>query len=468
MIAENEIVRKSAIELRRLIVNKELSPVEVVEACLSQIEKYNGVINAVWTVNESALDEAHKAEQAIVNGDKLGILHGLPVGIKDVTETAGIRTTYGSPLYSTHIPKEDALVVQRLKQAGAIILGKTNTPEFATGGNTFNEVFGATRNPWNTKLSAGGSTGGGAAALSSGMITLAEGTDLGGSLRIPASFCGVVGLRPSPGLVPTEPTNYLWDSLSVTGGLARTADDLALMLQAVSGPGEQTPFCQPNKERDYISAVRKKSPNKLKVAYCRDIAGSGIEDELGQICRNASFELSQIGMEVDEIDFDLSFGRDAFLDLRGYRMVAQHFNRLDKLDELGENLRGNIRAALKITVEQLAASEQTRLKIQQKFESFFEDYDTLLTPCMVVSPFPVEQNYPETVAGKKMKTYVDWFAPTFLLSLTGLPVGCVPCGLTSEKLPVGLQIVGKPWSEESVLALAQRVQDLFPIGLPYL
>src|SRR5688572_27984524 len=224
----------SATALRRLVERRERSPVEVVEACLARLERFNGVLNAVVTLSERALDDARALEREVARG-RVRPLCGLPVGIKDVTPVAGLRTTYGSPLYADHVPREDALVVRRLREAGAVILGKTNCPEFAAGGNTFNQVFGCTRNPWNPARSAGGSTGGGAAALASGMIALAEGTDLGGSLRIPASFCGVTGLRPSVGLVPTHPTDWVWDTLQVTGPIARTAEDVALMLQTISG-----------------------------------------------------------------------------------------------------------------------------------------------------------------------------------------------------------------------------------------
>ena len=236
MSAPSSLALLPAVELRRRVASGELSPVEVVDACLAQLDRHNGSINAVVTLDESAREQAIALERRLAAGADPGPLCGLPVGIKDITPVAGVRTTYGSPLFADHVPTEDALVVRRLRAAGAVILGKTNTPEFAAGGNTFNEVFGRTRNPWNPELSAGGSTGGGAAALATGMIALAEGTDLGGSLRVPASFCGVVGLRPSLGLVPTVPTAWPEDDLSVTGPMGRTAADVALMLEAISGP----------------------------------------------------------------------------------------------------------------------------------------------------------------------------------------------------------------------------------------
>src|SRR6266550_3632231 len=240
-----DLADRSASELARLVRSREVSPVEVVEACLARVERYNPAVNAVVTLNPRALDDAGDLELRLVRGEEVGLLAGLPVGIKDVTPVAGLRTTYGSALYRDYIPAEDALVVRRLRDAGAVILGKTNCPEFAAGGNTFNEVFGRTRNPWDPTRSAGGSTGGGAAGLVTGMIALAEGTDLGGSLRIPASFCGVVGLRPSVGLVPTYPADWAWDTLQVEGPVARTAEDVALMLQAVAGPSPLSPLAQP-------------------------------------------------------------------------------------------------------------------------------------------------------------------------------------------------------------------------------
>src|SRR2546423_5072941 len=265
-----ELADRSASDLARLVRSREISPVEVVEACLARVERCNPAVNAIVTLNPRALDEAAALERRLVRGQDIGLLAGLPVGIQDVTPVAGLRTTYGSTLYRDHVPTEDALVVQRLRAAGAVILGKTNCPEFAAGGATFNEVFGRTRNPWDPTRTAGGSTGGGAAGLVTGMIALAEGTDLGGSLRLPASFCGVVGLRPSVGLVPTYPAEWLWDSLHVEGPVARTAEDIALMLQAVSGPSPMSPLAQPRDGRDFVAAGARGGFNRVRVRYRRD------------------------------------------------------------------------------------------------------------------------------------------------------------------------------------------------------
>src|SRR2546429_4449712 len=279
-----DLADRSAPGLARLVGSREVPPVGVMEACLARVERYTPAVNAVVTLNPRALDDAGDLELRLVRGEEVGLLAGLPVGIKDVTPVAGLRTTYGSALYRDYIPAEDALVVRRLRDAGAVILGKTNCPEFAAGGNTFNEVFGHTRNPWDPARSAGGSTGGGAAGLVTGMIALAEGTDLGGSLRIPASFCGVVGLRPSVGLVPTHPADWARGTPQVEGPVARTAEDVALMLQAIAGPSALSPIAQPVAGRDFVAAVKAGVRRGVRAAYCSDIAGIGVDPAIERVC----------------------------------------------------------------------------------------------------------------------------------------------------------------------------------------
>jgi amidase len=455
-----------AAEIARRVAAREMSATEVVEAALERVSRLNPELNAVVTLNDRALDDARSLDRRIANGEQVGALVGVPVGIKDVTQVAGLRTTFGSPLYKDHVPEEDALVVQRLRAAGAIILGKTNTPEFAAGGNTWNDVFGRTRNPWDPSKSAGGSTGGGAVGLATGMIALAEGTDLGGSLRIPASFCGVLGLRPSPGLVPTHPSDFVWDTLQVTGPMGRSAEDVALMLQAVAGPSPYAPLQQPIAGRDFVGAVRAGPRKGLRVAYCSDIAGIGVDPGVESACRRAADSLVGGGIAVERIDLDLSLGRDAFLALRGLWFVTWMQQRLHRLVEFGINVKNNTKAGLAGAVGDLGAAEAIRGQIWHRFRELFERYDHLLTPTMAVPPFPVEQNYPDAVAGKTMKTYVDWIAPTFVLSLTGLPVASVPCGLDPDGMPVGMQVVGPPEGEEAVLALAAVLQTRCPIGAP--
>ena len=449
----------SAADIRRRIGAKEVTVAEYVGACLERVAQLNPTLNAIVTLNPQALDDAAELDRRINKGEDPGPLCGLTVGIKDVTPVAGLRTTFGSPLYADYVPKEDALVVRRLRNAGAVILGKTNCPEFAAGANTFNDVFGRTRNPWDTTKSAGGSTGGGAAALATGMVALAEGTDLGGSLRIPAAFCGVAGLRPSVGLVPTHPTDWVWDTLQVTGPMARTADDIALMLQAIAGPSECSPYAQPMDGRDFVRGARAARKN-LRLAYCADIAGIGVDPDVERVCRDAAFALAGKNAVVEEIQLDLSTARPAFLSLRGLWFVTHMFGRLDMRDRFGPNVGNNVRSGLEVTSKEIAAAEAYRNQLWHQCRQFFNEYDHLLTPCVAVPPFPVEQNYPDTIAGKPMQTYIDWIAPTFVLSLTGLPVACVPAGLDSGGMPVGLQIAGGQFGEEDVLAIAAQIQRM--------
>ncbi len=464
-MSDPEICRLPAVQLRDRIRAREVSAVEVAEAFLTHIERVNPQLNAICTPAPDIVNQASQVDRQIAAVD-IRPLQGVPVGIKDVTETRGIRTTYGSPLYSDNVPAQDALVVRRLKSAGAIIVGKTNTPEFAAGGNTFNEVFGVTRNPWNPALSAGGSTGGGAASLASCMISLAQGTDLGGSLRIPASFCGVVGLRPSPGLVPSWPSGFLWDDLQVEGPMARTAEDVALMLDVISGPSGYSPLCQPIEGRNFLASVREPMIEAPRVAYAADLAGIGIDPEIEQICRSCAESLPEAGSPLEIMDFDLSEGWQAFLALRGLWMVIHQHSRLELLDHLGPNVAGNVQAGLQVSTRELAAAVQYRSRLWERFRRFFETYAALLTPCMAVPPFPAEENFPSHIAGSAMKTYIDWIAPTFILSLAGLPVASVPAGIDSRSLPVGIQIVGPPQGEERVLQLAHRVSEQISIGLP--
>lgn len=463
---DDSIADLPAHEIARRVRAREVSPVEVLDACMARVERHNPRLNAVVTMNPAALDDAAELERRIARGEDPGPLAGVPVGIKDVTEVAGVRTTYCSPLFADHVPAEDAEVVRRLRAAGAVILGKTNTPEFAAGGNTFNAVFGLTRNPWNPERSAGGSTGGGAVGLVTGMFGLAQGTDLGGSLRIPASFCGVVGLRPSVGLVPTWPQEYVWDPMQVTGVMGRTAEDVALGLQAVAGPSDLAPLAQPVEGRDFAAAVRGADVRGRRFAWCRDIGGIGIDADVERVCREAAFALRDAGAVVEEIELDLSYARKPFLALRGYWFVSQLYPHLDKLERFGVNVANNVRAGLAVTMQELGAAEQARRRIWEDFRALFGRFDHLLTPTMAVPPFPVEENFPRTVGGREMETYVDWIAPTFVLSMTGLPVASVPAGVDSAGMPVGLQVVAPPRGEERALAAAAIVQQLRPMPHP--
>jgi amidase len=459
-----DLARLDAVSLAAAIRSRQVSPREVVEAVIDRIERRDGPVNSVCTIaREQARQAALAAEAAVMQGAPLGPLHGVPVGIKDVTPTAGIRTTFGSRLYETNIPAVDAEVVRRLKAAGAIVVAKTNTPEFAAGANTFNEVFGVTRNPWDTRLSAGGSTGGGAAALAAGLIPLAEGTDFGGSLRVPASFCGVVGLRPTPGLTPLRPGVLPWDSLRVSGPMARTAEDVALMMGAIAGPCAQSPISLPVSMDGLLDQVRGFSVKGLKVGYVDDVSGVGIEGGIASLCRRAARALADAGAIVEETVLDLAEGCEAFPVLRGETVLLTHRSRMDQIDQMGKNLAGNIRYGQSLTLAQVVEAEAARARLWERTCTFFSRFDILLTPCVPVPPFPVEQNHPTHIGGKPMKSYIDWIAPTYVLTLVGVPTASVPAGLDGNGLPVGVQVAAPRLAEATVLGVARTLQQLVPV-----
>lgn len=467
-MADESLTRKSARELASLIRNRDVSPVEVLDAHLAVIERVNPTLNAIITLAaDKARAAARAAEDAAQTGASLGPLHGLPIGIKDITATAGIRTTFGSPLYKDYVPQEDAEVVRRLKVAGAIVLAKTNTPEFATGANTVNALFGATRNPWNTDLSPAGSSGGSAVAVAAGMLPIAQGTDFGCSIRIPAAFCGIVGIRPTPGLTPNHPMPLAWDPGQVHGPLARTAEDAAMVLDAMIGFSRLSPISVSPPWPSALSIVERTSDAKgLRIAYASDIAGIGVDDEIDAICRTAVERLRELGAEVEQVTFDVSDGRDPYQTWRGAWMVGQQFARLSQLEQFGENLKGNIKAGLEVTALDLAEAEQARLRVFHRFRELFDRFDLLITPAAPVRPYPVTMNFPAEINGRKFENYVDWIAPAFLVTLVSLPAGSVPAGKTADGLPVGAQIVAPRFEEPKILSIAKLIQQTNPIGWP--
>src|SRR5258708_20715874 len=335
--------RKTAVELASLIATKAVSPVEVLDDHLATIARVNPKLNAIVTlVADAARASAKEAEAAVTRGDKLGALHGLPVVIKDITPTKGIRTTYGSPLFKDNVPAEDAEVVRRLNAAGAIVLGTASTPEFAAGANTFNDVFGVTRIPWKPALSPAVSSGGSAVAVGTGMVPLAQGTDFGCSIRMPASFCGIVGIRPTPGLTPNHPMPLAWDPGQVHGPLARTAEDAALMLYAIVGFSAMSPISVAPPWASAHAIVAKANDAKgLRIAYVSDIAGIGVEPEIDAICRATAISLRDAGASVEEIAFDISDGKSPYQAWRGLWMVGQQFANLKHLDQSSATLKAN-------------------------------------------------------------------------------------------------------------------------------
>lgn len=457
-----------AATLVREIAAGRLSPVDLLEECLAAIAARNPALNAIVTIAEKQAREAARlAEEAVKAGKELGPLHGLPIVIKDVTETAGIRTTYGSPLYRDNVPTEDAEVVARLRRAGAVILGKTNTPEFATGANTVNRVFGATRNPWNTELSPAGSSGGSAAAVAAGMVQLAHGTDFGCSIRIPASFCGLVGIRTTAGLVPNRPLPLSPDYGQVHGPLARTAEDAALFLDAITGLDPLWPGSVAPPWESAVSAMRSHAaPAKLRIAYVRDMAGIGVEPDVARVVEAALPALDEEGADIEEVAFDASAGIAAYDTLRAAWMVGQQYHRLDRLDEFEAALAGNVRRGFDVDALQLAQASRTRDDLFDRFRDLLSRFDVIVTPAAPILPYPVEKPFPDEINGRKLDNYIDWIAPAFLITLVGLPAVSVPAGLSSSGLPVGMQIIGRRFDEPRLLALAEVVQALRPIGSP--
>lgn len=467
-MADVSLTRKSARELTRLIRARETSPREVLEAHLAVIDALNPKLNAIVTLAaDQAREAARAAEAAVAKGAPLGALHGLPVAIKDVTPTAGIRTTFASPLFRDHVPAEDAEVVRRLKAAGAIVLAKTNTPEFACGASTNNALFGPTRNPWNDALSPAGSSGGSAVAVATGMVPIAQGTDFGCSIRIPAAFCGIVGIRPTPGLTPNHPMPLAWDPGQVHGALGRDAEDVALMLDSIVGLSRVSPISVAPPWASALAEVERGADAKgLRVAYVSDIAGIGVDAEIDSICRCAAGRLLEAGAEVEETVFDVSDGRHPYQTWRGLWMVGQQVENLTALERFGQNLRGNVQAGLKLTAIDIAGAERKRLEVFHRFRALFERFDILLTPAAPVKPFPLELNFPSEINGRTFENYVDWIAPAFLVTLVSLPAGSAPAGLTRDGLPVGMQIVAPRFEEPLILRVAKLVHRASGVGWP--
>lgn len=454
-----------ATELVRLFRARKASPLEVMEAVLHRIDTVNPKLNAYVTVaRDGALRAARAATSALKKGAVLPPLHGVPVSIKDLTPTKGIRTTWGSKIYEHHIPEADALVVQRLKAAGAIVVGKTNTPEFGAGGNTFNAVFGATRNPWNPALVCGGSSGGAAVALATGMGPIAQGSDLGGSLRIPAAFCGVVGFRTTPGLIPVYPKELAWDSFSVTGPMARTVADTALMLSTIAGPDDRAPLSYDVDTREFLKAVKAPSVKGWRVAWTPDLNGLiPVDDEVARVAEGATKIFRALGAKVEAACPDFGEVNEIVLATRGLSMVALHADKLARWkDHMQTGLVWNIEQGLTLTPQAIARGKKLRTALWHRVRVFLETYHLLILPTVAVHPFPVEQPYPTEINGKPLENYTQWFFLTYGITVTGLPAISVPCGFTESGLPVGLQIVGRRRQEAAVLRAAAAFEAAAP------
>ena len=456
----------SATDLAALIRSGKASCRETMEAFLEQIERVNPKVNAIVTLipREQALAQADAADRALRAGQPVGALHGLPVAVKDIVETKGIRTTRGSRIYKDFVPERDALIVQRMKEAGAIVVGKTNTPEFAAGSQTFNEVFGETRNPYDLSRTCGGSSGGAAVALACGMLPIADGSDLGGSLRNPASFCNVVGFRPSPGRVPVWPASMAWWGLSVQGPMARSVRDVALLLSAMAGPDARSPLSLPEPGFAFRTPLARGFKG-VRVALCTELAGQPVHPDVARIVRAQGDVLRSLGCRVDEAQPDLSGAGEVFETLRAWKFAHDHAAELRQYRHLmKDTVIWNTEAGLKLSGADVARAEAQRAEIYQRLRAFMETYEYLVLPAAAVPPFPIEQRYVTEIAGVKLKTYIDWMWPCSFITVTGHPAISVPAAFTADGLPVGLQIVGRAQEDFAVLQLAHAFERETGIG----
>jgi len=454
-----------AVAMAELLRRGEVSAREVVSAHIARIEAFDPAINAVVTRTfDTALTRAAAADEAMARGRALGLLHGLPVAHKDLADTAGVRTTYGSPLFAAHVPQRDALIVQRMTHAGAISLGKTNVPEFGAGSHTVNAVFGATRNPYDLGRSAGGSSGGAAAALAARLVALADGTDLGGSLRNPASFCNVVGLRPSPGRVPGWPVADVADMLGVSGPMGRTVADAALLLAVLAGPDPRVPLAldQPPPavtEPAQIRAVLDRDMTGIRIAWSPDL-GLPVEPDVLAVLAPARHVLAALGGHVIDTAPDLSGADEVFRTFRAFAFATFRADLLARHPgHVGPIVTWNIERGLELTTADLSRATVLRAELAERITAFFTGVDILACPVSQVAPFDVTLDWVHEINGRPLQTYLDWMASAYLISATGLPAISVPAGFTTAGLPVGLQLVGSRRGDWDLLAVARAFES---------
>ena len=457
---DRDICFLTATELVNLIRTGKLSVQEVMETHLAQIERVNPKVNAIVTLlPDEAMTQAKAADEALARGEAIGPLYGLPVAHKDLVLTKGIRTTFGSLAFKDFIPEEDEIIVERLRNAGAIAIGKTNVPEFGAGSQTYNEVFGETLNPYDTTKTCGGSSGGAAVALACGMIPLADGSDLGGSLRNPANFCNVVGFRPSPGRVPIWPDFVGWYPLSVEGPMARNVGDTALMLSAIAGPDPRAPIAI-TEPGSLFSKSLERSLKKIRIAWSADLGSLPVDPRVTEVINEQRRVFEDLGCLIDDCEPDFTDADEVFKIWRAWRMELALSELLpDHRDKLKDTVIWNIEAGMKLSGPQIGQAERRRTELYHRVREFMETYEFLILPVSQVPPFDVTQRYVTEINGVEMDTYIDWMKSCYFISVTGLPAISVPCGFTSEGLPVGIQIVGRHQDDFGVLQLAYAFEQ---------
>ena len=458
-MSSTELCYMTAVEMSAKLRARKFSAVELVQAHLDRIDVVNTQVNAFVTLDaDGALEQARAADTALAKGAPLGPLHGLPIGVKDLFMTAGMRTTYASPIYADFVPTTDHLIVEREKRAGAIILGKTNTPEFGAGAQTFNAVFGTTLNPYDLSRTCGGSSGGSAVALACGMAALADGSDFGGSLRAPAAWCNVAGLRPSPGRVPSYPTKLGWNTLSVHGPMARTAADLALFMSAIAGPDPRSPISIEQDPALFAQPLERNFKD-VRIAWSRDLGYLPVDAEVAALCEAHRGVFSELGCDVVETHPNMQGATEIFKILRAAKFA------IDRRDELAahrdlikQTVIDNAEAGFRLSGMAASQAEEQRTALWHHVREFMGDYEFMIWPVTPVPPFPAAQETLMEVGGVKMETYVDWGALRHVVSVVGLPSVSVPVGFTVDGLPIGLQITGRHNEDFAVLQLAHAFE----------
>ena len=462
-VADQELVRETACAIVGKLRSGEVTPLDLLDVLEKRIAEVDGKVNALPTL---CFDRARTHAKALMKkpAAERGLLAGLPIPIKDLTAVEGVLTTQGSPIYKDSIPAKSDILVEHLENNGGVIYAKSNTPEFGAGANTFNEVFGPTRNPWDTSRSAAGSSGGAAVALATGTAWLAHGSDMGGSLRSPASFCGIVGLRPSIGRVAHTIAAAVDRNLGQQGPMARNVEDVALLLDAMSGEHPGDPLSLPVLPNSFLSAARSGSKPK-RIAYSPDLGITPVDPEVAAITRKAAQRFAEAGVIVEEAHPDLREAHECFHVLRAFDFALSKAALLrTKRDLLKPEVIWNIEEGLKLTVEQLERAEAQRVAMTARTLEFFDKYDLLLCPTTIVPPFPVENRYVAECAGKKFDNYVEWLGIVYAITLVCCPALSLPCGFTASGLPVGLQVVAPPRGEAQLLAGSKVLEDILGMG----
>lgn len=460
-----DLIRKSARDLVRSLARREVSPLELIDASAERIAEVDPAVNALPTL---CLDRARAAAERIMDDPPAdpppGYLYGMPVTVKDLSAVAGVRTTYGSPIHADNVPAASDFVVERMEAMGAVVIAKSNTPEFGAGSNTFNEVFGVTKNPWNTTTTCGGSSGGAAVSLATGEAWLAHGSDMGGSLRIPASYCSVVGLRPSPGRVPAGPGNLCFGNLGVQGPMGRDVGDCALLFDAQVGYDPRDPLSLEAPDRMFVDAVDRPTRPK-RVAWSPNLGISPVDPEVASICYRATRRFEELGVAVEEACPDLSEARDIFQIERAVSFASDKEPTLrDHRDKLKPEVVWNIEKGLALTAADIGRTARARTAVYRRVARFFERYDILACPTVMAPPFDHSKRYLDQVNGVAFDNYVDWLMLTFLITVTCCPAISIPAGFTSSGLPVGLQLVAPLREEAKLLSASALLESLLGIA----